>query len=570
MSLRTPSLLLAAALLPALALSAQSPAGSPAATEPAPTGERPAASPSAAPATPVAVAAAVLNEGLGPAPEEVHRATPRETVLGYLDACREGRYGVAAHYLDLDHVPAAAQQRAGQRLARRFKFVLDQKLWVDRDDVSDEPGGRTDDGLPASQEEIGSIPLGGGEQGVRVVRLRLPDGSEPWVFSPSTVRAIDALYGAYGIGWFGDNLPRWLYSVRVWEFSLWQLLGLALIVPLGYGAGRLVAPAVAAFITSTAARTRATWDDELAAVFRAPLRLSLTAAAVGVASEPLRLSLPAEGLVMIVVRTAMLVALGLFGRGAIRILAVQLEAHLARDVEDPLHRQGVATQVSVLQRIAGGAVILLVVALILAQFQVVRTVGISLLASAGIAGLTLGFAAQRSVANLFAGVQIMLSQPIRIDDVVIVEGEWGRIEEINFTHVVVKIWDLRRLVVPIAYFLEKPFQNWTRVSPELLGTIFFYTDHTVDVAGMRAELERILAATDLWDGKVQGIVVTGIKDHVVEVRALVSAADSGRLWDLRCHVREGLLRWLQAQPGWLPTFRLDARGDLSVAGEGRG
>jgi small-conductance mechanosensitive channel len=224
----------------------------------------------------------------------------------------------------------------------------------------------------------------------------------------------------------------------------------------------------------------------------------------------------------------------------------------------------------VLERVGVAAVTLLVAALVLAQFHVMRSVGLSLLASAGVASLVVTFAAQRSIANLFAGLQILVTQPIRIDDVVIVEGEWGTIEEINFTHVVVKIWDLRRLVVPITYFLEQPFQNWTRVSPELLGTVFFYTDHGVDLEAMRAELKRILEGSELWDGKASGVLVTAIKDHVVEVRAMISARNAGDQWNLRCLVRERLLAWLSQQSSSLPTVRLDAPRGLEVRNPGTG
>jgi hypothetical protein len=159
-------------------------------------------------------------------------------------------------------------------------------------------------------------------------------------------------------------------------------------------------------------------------------------------------------------------------------------------------------------------------------FESVRQFGASILASAGIAGIIIGFAAQRSIATLLAGFQIALTQPIRVDDVVIVENEWGRIEEITLTYVVVRIWDLRRLIVPITHFIEQPFQNWTRVSADILGTVFLYVDYTVPVDALRAELTRILRRRALWDGKVNVLQVTDAKEHTLEVRALASAADA--------------------------------------------
>jgi small-conductance mechanosensitive channel len=191
-------------------------------------------------------------------------------------------------------------------------------------------------------------------------------------------------------------------------------------------------------------------------------------------------------------------------------------------------------------------------------FEKVRQLGAGILASAGIAGIIVGLAAQKSLGTLLAGIQIAIAQPIRLDDVVIVEGEWGRIEEITLTFVVVRIWDQRRLVLPITYFLDKPFQNWTRVSAELLGTIFLYVDYTVPVEALRQELQRIVESDERWDRRVVGLVVTNVSERTVELRALISAADSGRAWDLRCHVREKLVEFVRDNyPQALPRLRAE-------------
>jgi len=227
-------------------------------------------------------------------------------------------------------------------------------------------------------------------------------------------------------------------------------------------------------------------------------------------------------------------------------------------VIDNLKARAVSTQVNMLVKIVMVLILVIAGATMLMTFDKVRQVGMSLLASAGIVGLIAGFAAQRSLATLFAGIQIAITQPIRLDDVVIVEGEWGRIEEITLTYVVVCIWDLRRLVLPITYFLEKPFQNWTRVSAHLLGTVTLHCDYRVPVAAVRAELQNILAGTDLWDGKVSGLVVLDATDKTVVLRALVSARNSGDDWDLRCYVREKLVEFLQSEyPDCLPRLRAE-------------
>jgi hypothetical protein len=225
---------------------------------------------------------------------------------------------------------------------------------------------------------------------------------------------------------------------------------------------------------------------------------------------------------------------------------------------DNLKARAVSTQVNVLVKIAVVLILILAGATMLMTFDKVRQVGVSVLASAGVIGIIVGFAAQRSLATLLAGIQIAITQPIRLDDVVIVEGEWGRIEEITLTYVVVCIWDLRRLVLPITYFLEKPFQNWTRVSADLLGTVTLHCDYRVPVAAVRTELESILAGTDLWDGKSSGLIVLDATERTVVLRALVSARNSGNAWDLRCHVREKLVEFLQREyPDCLPRLRAE-------------
>jgi small-conductance mechanosensitive channel len=217
------------------------------------------------------------------------------------------------------------------------------------------------------------------------------------------------------------------------------------------------------------------------------------------------------------------------------------------DVADNLKARQVTTQFNILERIIIFVVIFLAIGIALISFEEIREIGISIFASAGIAGIIIGFSAQKMIATILAGIQIAVAQPIKLDDVVIVEGEWGRIEEITLTYVVIKIWDKRRLIVPTTYFIEHPFQNWTKTSADLLATVFLYTDYHLPIEAIRAELTRILKNTNLWDGEVNNIQVTDSKAHYVEIRALMSAKNSSEAWDLRVHVREQLILFLQRE-----------------------
>jgi small-conductance mechanosensitive channel len=289
---------------------------------------------------------------------------------------------------------------------------------------------------------------------------------------------------------------------------------------------------------------------------KGPLRLALPVLAVAVALPFVQLP---EGLLALVQHVVSIVTIVTISWIVIRSASV-LEDYLydryKLEGEDNLKARKIRTQTVYLKRVFAVIVGVIGLALILINFEKVRQLGTTILASAGIVGIVLGFASQRSIALLFAGFQVALTQPIRIDDVVIVENEWGRIEEITLTYVVVRIWDKRRLVVPISYFIEKPFQNWTRVSADLLGTVYLYCDYTVPVQAIRKELERILERSEEWDREVCIVQVTDATERTMVVRALLSASDASLLWTLRCRVREQLIDFVRRDfPESLPRFR---------------
>ena len=226
------------------------------------------------------------------------------------------------------------------------------------------------------------------------------------------------------------------------------------------------------------------------------------------------------------------------------------------DLPDNLSARRIYTQVSVIRKIIITAVVIIATGSVLMLFDPVRQFGTSILASAGIAGIVIGFAAQRTLGNVLAGIQIALTQPLLIDDIVVVEGEFGQIEEITLTYVTVRTWDLRRMILPITYFVEKPFQNWSRVSTDLLGAVVLHLDYQAPIGELRKELKRIVENSPKWDRKVCGLQVTDTKQSTIEVRALVSAADSGKVFDLRCEVRERLIEFLcRNYPESLPRQR---------------
>ena len=239
---------------------------------------------------------------------------------------------------------------------------------------------------------------------------------------------------------------------------------------------------------------------------------------------------------------------------------------------DNLEARRVHTQALVLQRTVIGVIVVLGLGAALMTFPRIREIGASLLVSAGVAGIAVGLAARPILENLISGLQLAFTQPIRVDDVVIIEGEWGRVEEITATYVVVRIWDDRRLIVPFAHFISQPFQNWTRRTADILGTIFLHADYTVPVQAVREELMRLCAANELWDGRVCNLQVTAAGERTLELRGLVSASDAGRAWELRVQLREQLVGFLQQNyPECLPRARVqvtEPAGSSQSGGDG--
>jgi small-conductance mechanosensitive channel len=357
-----------------------------------------------------------------------------------------------------------------------------------------------------------------------------------------------------GTTWIRDQianvaLPAWLPP---WSEAL--ILPVALVV--AYAILSRVVP----FLTPRSRR------DGVRLVFRRtrpPVQIILITIVV---QQSVEVPFVASAAPMVIALTVAILAYRLVG-----ILFVELRKRFDTSAEDNLQARRATTQILVLERVVGFIVVLIGIAVGLMTIPGVRQYGASLLASAGVAGLVVGFAAQQTIANVLAGIQIAITQPLRIEDAVVIDGEWGWIEEITLTYVVVRLWDRRRLVVPIAYLLQKPFQNWTRSSSSIIGSVYLYVDYTLDLAALRAEQSRLLAGTEYWDGDVDVVQVVDTTEKTMVIRSLVSASSSPRAWDLRCAVREGLITWIRAHyPDAFPRERLRVRGTVHARDERNG
>ncbi|WP_100366103.1 mechanosensitive ion channel family protein [Diaminobutyricimonas aerilata] len=323
------------------------------------------------------------------------------------------------------------------------------------------------------------------------------------------------------------------------EFAAWVLGALIAAVA--------IAALVAVIVRSLAKRRG--WDERHIGRVRRPFRVLLFLVGLWIA---VGVAFPSRDLIVPLDTTLRLLVIGASGWLGAGIVSFAFESVLGRwrtDVADNRVARRVRTQVLILRRVVVVIIAIVTLGAMLLTFPEVRAVGTSLLASAGVASIVAGLAAQSVLANMFAGVQLAFSDAIRVDDVVVVEGEWGTIEEITLTYVVVHIWDDRRLVLPSTYFTSTPFENWTRRNSELLGSVEFDLDWRVAPSAMREELDRILARTDLWDGRVKVLQVTDAVGGFVRIRVLVTAKDAPTLFDLRCFVREELIEWMHEHAG---------------------
>jgi len=320
----------------------------------------------------------------------------------------------------------------------------------------------------------------------------------------------------------------------------------------------LACHAILVAVVRRAAGSRSVFLTSLLVQTRGPTRLALIIVALSIAAAAVPLDAATAANVHHALLIAFIILVGWIGAIAVRLAGQIYSRRLRVDTGgDALARKHL-TQVRILEQTVTVMIVVVTAACVLITFESVREYGVSLFASAGIAGVIAGLAARPVLSNLFAGLQIAVAQPIRLEDAVIVENEWGWIEEITGTYVVVRLWDWRRLIVPLSYFIEKPFQNWTRQSPALIGSVLIYVDYTVPVARVRDELTKIVSRSKLWNGQVVNLQVTDAKQETIELRALVSAADAPTAFDLRCEVREALIAFLQREyPHALPKRRAE-------------
>lgn len=476
-------------------------------------------------------------------PVVVDRSTPRQTVLGFLNAVNAGRLDVAVRYLDLRSPQYGA--RRPHDIARDLAVVLRDKVALNLDRVSDVPDGDPADGDDI--ERIGEVRVEGQAVPIALVRVSAAGGPS-WLFSPATLgRVPELMVGHDTDGWLKDVLPESLKTTRWGLMWAWQWIGLLFSLLVGYPVGMLVGVAIAAALRRLARHTPGAWDDKLLAAVRPTLRFAFGWVVAGVSALSLELPPTPRVAVQLMVTTPLIFATGWLMVTAIRIITSSYLTGVTDDQE--LHTRGIRTQLIVLRKVATGAVALITFAVALMQLEVVRSVGWSLLASAGVAGVAFGFAAQKSLGAIIAGMQLSVTQPLRLGDAVVVQGQWGEVEEIALTYVRVKLWDERRFIVPVEKFLTEPFENWSKPGDGMVGVVELAVDPTAPIATLRKEAERYASAHPLHDGRDVVVQVTDVDERRALVRIRVTTDRMLETFRLRCDVREHLLGFLQELDG---------------------
>ena len=494
-----------------------------------------------------------LNQGLPPAPEAINLQTPQAALEFFVLRSRERVFAEAARVLNLNLVPAQSQASVAAELAEQLFFVLDSQRLIQWDDVSDRPDAQVQvvpgssnplAGEPLRSVLIGSLRIDERDIAIRLQRVRVANEAPVWVFSANTVENIPALYELYGPAPMDTWLPAWLTARPVFGVTLWEwgalLLLIAFCALLGWLAGRL-SESIAKNAGGMVATLAMKLVRPVAFAVAFGLLFTLTSGGWFFSGSVLSVLQPVLWVLFIAVLTWA-------GTRVISLFTRRFERQSENIVKEGYneHAQQQLTALSVARRIFIFVVILLGFGVGLSQFTSLELLSTTLLTSAGIASVIIGIAAQPVLSNIVAGVQVAITQPVRIGDSVFIEGNWGYVEDLRYTYALVRTWDERRLVLPLRYLVSEPYENWTLKDTHIIKPIYVYTDYRVDVQKIRDKFTALLKASDAWDERQTPMVqVTAVMKDAVEVRALCSAKDPSAAWTLHCELREALLAYVQ-------------------------
>lgn len=484
--------------------------------------------------------------------------TPQATMETFLDAARDGRFGLAARALDLRFEPLADLPGYAEELARRLFQVLDRHAWIDWSALPDRPDGlianaSADDPLAGKERRslvVAVLDRDGRDAELRLHRVERASGGPAWLFSPRTVRQIPALSIAYGPGMLERALPEWAGRRGVLGLRQWEWIAL----PACLAAAALVFLVVRLVLTRIIGRLPGDgWPRRLGAAIRLPVALLAASLTLALATRGvITFSAPVTTFLspMLVAAVATLVVW--IGFGALGEASRWVTEHYVGSIEDEEHDESrhLYTNISLARRILLLVAIFAVAGIVCLETRLFQSFGVTLLGAAGVLTIVVGIAAQTVLGNVLASIQVALAKPVRIGDIVLFDGTWGRVEEINYTFILIRVWNQRRLVVPIKHFVSEPFENWSTRDPHLVLPVELRVDLTTDVDALRRRFQEMLEGEEDWDRRQDPTVQVVDSDaDGMTVRFYVSAANSTLAWNLHCRIRERMIRILAEADG---------------------
>lgn len=493
-----------------------------------------------------------LNDNIGLPPNKFNFQTPQATLEHFISSCRSGNFEDAAYALNLNLFPMEVTKEEASVLAEKFYFVINQRVSIDWGNISDRPDGQVDIGTSTNQPiagkprrsvVFGEVALEGRDVVLRLQRVRLKKWGAFWMISANTVENIESLYAIYGPRKLDRAMPSWA-RVAILNVPLWKLIGTLLLIFISYFLGKLIAYSTRKLFL----RSKKPWLKSIATKMATPagivlgvLFFYLTLTYLISFSGTLASTLYAVLLVVVIASIAW------FLMNFIDYFFAYVAENRVGDssLEENKRARMIMTYISVARRILTIIIIIVAISVILSQFRSLEKLGISLLASAGLITIILGVAAQNTLGNIIAGIQIALTQPASIGDTVYIENEWGYVEDIRFTYMVVRTWDSRRLIVPLKDIISKPFENWSMTNAHQVRPVIVYADYHIDVQKVREKFAQLLVNSENWDENHDPVVqVTEVTEKSIQIRGLCSAKDASTTWDLHCYLREELVKFI--------------------------
>ncbi|WP_338813587.1 mechanosensitive ion channel domain-containing protein [Bernardetia sp. Wsw4-3y2] len=493
-----------------------------------------------------------LNKGLAKPKEFINLQTPQATIEHFILYCKEKKYELASHALNLNLLPQKIRKEKASVLAEKLCYVINKRVNINWDNLPDRPDGQVNQssvgnksiaGKAQKSIRFGSLNLEGRTISLRLDRVKVKDESPVWVISANTVENIELLYDANAPSKLNRLIPEW-GEFEFLGIQVWKIIGLIIFAIACYFLGKLIAYIINWFVRKSDKH----WVDEIGDKIATPIAL-----AIGVLTFYFVMNkfLSISGSFSPIFYAIMLViVIGAFTWLILRVIEYVIDRIAETQVgdiseEENLDSRRYLTHISVARRVFTFIIIIVGVGLVLSQFEFLQNLGISLMASAGVATVVLGIAAQSTLGNIIAGMQIAITKPARIGDTIYFENQYGTVEDIRFTYLIIKTWDERRVVVPLKHFITEPFENWSMNDAHLMKPIMIYADYNINVENIRTKFSELLKESDNYDEKQPPkLQVVGSSKEGIEMRALCSAKDPSTAWDLHCDIREKLMKYI--------------------------